>query len=183
MAGILKQCTPLLKIVCTGIVAFTAWDFTFEIITFSGPSMEPLIHNKDYGLSEKLTSFKKLQRGDIVIAIHPNKPPMRICKRILALEGDFVKYADYIQDEDGNDVHAITREKVVPRGHVWLEGDNLSNSYDSRYYGAVPIGLVTGRVFLKIASWRDFSWIPRSSSTSISEQQQRVTAADAGKTH
>lgn len=28
----------------------------------------------------------------------------------------------------------------VPKGHVWLEGDNSENSIDSRTYGPVPMG-------------------------------------------
>uniref|UniRef100_A0A4W5N872 Peptidase S26 domain-containing protein n=1 Tax=Hucho hucho TaxID=62062 RepID=A0A4W5N872_9TELE len=39
---------------------------------------------------------------------------------------------------------------MVPKGHVWLEGDNLSNSADSRSYGPVPYALIRGRVCLKV---------------------------------
>jgi mitochondrial inner membrane protease subunit 1 len=42
------------------------------------------------------------------------------------------------------------RHHVVPQGHVWLQGDNLNNSTDSRSYGAVPLALVRGRVFYKM---------------------------------
>lgn len=38
----------------------------------------------------------------------------------------------------------------IPAGHVWLLGDNPKNSNDSRYYGAVPLGMLQGRIFLKI---------------------------------
>jgi len=38
----------------------------------------------------------------------------------------------------------------VPRGHVWLEGDNLENSSDSRAYGPVPYGLLRSRVLYKV---------------------------------
>ena len=47
----------------------------------------------------------------------------------------------------------------VPKGHVWLQGDNLHNSTDSRHYGAVPAGLLRGRVALKVP--RPLSAIPR----------------------
>lgn len=44
------------------------------------------------------------------------------------------------------------RNKVicVPKGHVWLEGDNSENSIDSRTYGPVPMGLIQSRAFLRI---------------------------------
>uniref|UniRef100_A0A671T3V3 Mitochondrial inner membrane protease subunit 1-like n=1 Tax=Sinocyclocheilus anshuiensis TaxID=1608454 RepID=A0A671T3V3_9TELE len=38
----------------------------------------------------------------------------------------------------------------VPRGHVWLEGDSLQNSTDSRSYGPIPYALIRGRVCLKL---------------------------------
>lgn len=44
------------------------------------------------------------------------------------------------------------RNKVifVPKGHVWLEGDNSENSIDSRTYGPVPIGLIQSRAILRL---------------------------------
>ena len=30
----------------------------------------------------------------------------------------------------------------VPRGHVWVEGDNPERSVDSNTFGAVPAGLI-----------------------------------------
>ena len=38
----------------------------------------------------------------------------------------------------------------IPKGHVWLQGDNTLNSTDSRAYGPVPYNLLQGRVFLKV---------------------------------
>ena len=33
-----------------------------------------------------------------------------------------------------------------PKQHVWVEGDNASNSHDSNHYGAVPHCLLVGNV-------------------------------------
>ena len=41
-------------------------------------------------------------------------------------------------------------QQVVPRGHVWLTGDNSSQSTDSREWGPLPIGLILGRAVLKV---------------------------------
>ena len=39
----------------------------------------------------------------------------------------------------------------IPKGHVWLQGDNLANSIDSRDYGAVPEATLKGRVLARVA--------------------------------
>ncbi|KAN0060870.1 hypothetical protein ACQY0O_006604 [Thecaphora frezii] len=38
---------------------------------------------------------------------------------------------------------------TVPSGHVWLVGDNLAKSTDSRHYGPVPMGLLRGKVLAR----------------------------------
>lgn len=38
----------------------------------------------------------------------------------------------------------------VPVGHMWLEGDNLIVSRDSREYGPVPLALVRGRAMAQV---------------------------------
>lgn len=45
-----------------------------------------------------------------------------------------------------------SRDSVVkiPKGHVWLEGDNASDSTDSRHYGPVPAALLLGRAYARV---------------------------------
>ena len=40
--------------------------------------------------------------------------------------------------------------RIVPDGHIWLEGDNSLDSVDSRSYGSIPAGLVIGRVVCRV---------------------------------
>jgi signal peptidase I len=46
----------------------------------------------------------------------------------------------------------------VPKGHVWLQGDNAYNSTDSRHYGPIPYALIQGKVFYRI--WPPEGWGP-----------------------
>lgn len=48
------------------------------------------------------------------------------------------------------DIFFFNYNLQVPAGHVWLEGDNLENSCDSRDFGPVPQGLIRGRVICKV---------------------------------
>jgi hypothetical protein len=43
----------------------------------------------------------------------------------------------------------------VPPGHIWLEGDNLIVSRDSREYGPVPLALVRGRAMVQVGGTED----------------------------
>jgi mitochondrial inner membrane protease subunit 1 len=40
----------------------------------------------------------------------------------------------------------------VPKGHVWIEGDNVVNSIDSRDYGPVPEATLKGRVLARVST-------------------------------
>lgn len=100
--------------------------------------MEPTIKSDDILLTEHITaSLHKFQRGDIVIAKCPSNPNQNICKRIKGLPGDKIKLG-------------FASSKIVPIGHVWLEGDNTMNSSDSRDYGPVPQGLIKSRALCKV---------------------------------
>ncbi|XP_040835968.1 mitochondrial inner membrane protease subunit 1 isoform X3 [Ochotona curzoniae] len=105
--------------------------------------MEPTIQNSDIVFAENLSRhFHGIHRGDIVIAKSPSDPRSNICKRVIGLEGDKIlttSPSDFFKSHS-----------YVPTGHVWLEGDNLQNSTDSRYYGPIPYGLIRGRIFFKV---------------------------------
>lgn len=100
--------------------------------------MEPTIYSDDILMTEHLTPrYSRLSKGDVIIAKCPSDPKIFICKRIAGLPGDKISTG-------------IMSSEIVPKGHLWLEGDNRNNSSDSRTYGPIPIGLVRGRAICKV---------------------------------
>ncbi|CAL2253540.1 unnamed protein product [Prunus armeniaca] len=115
-----------------------------------GPSMLPTLNiSGDVLLSEHVSHrFGKVGAGDLVLVRSPNDPRKIVTKRILGMEGDQVTFFVDPKHSDRS------RTTVVPKGHVWIQGDNIYSSFDSRTYGAVPYGLIQGKVFCrKILSW------------------------------
>ena len=80
-----------------------------------------------------------ISRGDLLIYISPKDPEEFLIKRVIALETDLVQTDGRWSEETGND--DLVR---IPRGHVWVQGDNLSNTVDSNKYGPVSLGLTVG---------------------------------------
>lgn len=122
-----------------------------EINHVMGPSMLPTFSaTGDVLVVERLsTRFQKIKQGDVVMALSPENPRLIVCKRVLGLEGEEV----VVMPTKGN---GFVQHVKVPKGHVWLQGDNPSNSTDSRHYGPVPYGLLTGKVCFRV--WPPNGW-------------------------
>ncbi|KOM49194.1 hypothetical protein LR48_Vigan08g002100 [Vigna angularis] len=90
------------------------------------------------------TRFGKVDRGEVVSLRNPNKG---IIKRLIGLEGDRLRHCS---NADTNilvgDSFAQNNDEpetiVVPKGAVWVEGDNKNRSLDSRKYGPISYGLI-----------------------------------------
>eukprot|EP00245_Coleochaete_scutata_P007671 TRINITY_DN2321_c0_g1_i3.p1 TRINITY_DN2321_c0_g1~~TRINITY_DN2321_c0_g1_i3.p1 ORF type:complete len:168 (+),score=15.32 TRINITY_DN2321_c0_g1_i3:98-601(+) len=105
-----------------------------------GRSMQPTLNPQGYAMEDfvlldKLTMrYMDYSRGDVVILRAPDEPKQCLVKRLIAMEGDWIT------------VPGTFDVKQVPKGHCWVEGDNLQLSCDSKQFGPVPIALLEGRV-------------------------------------
>ncbi|XP_047944753.1 mitochondrial inner membrane protease subunit 1-like [Salvia hispanica] len=110
-----------------------------------GASMRPTFDDFNIVLVEKISILRgKVDRGDIVIMVSPDQSTTFLTKRIKALGGDVVSYAPPNNLPRG---YTDLNKTLVPNGHLWVEGDNLLNSRDSRHFGAVPYEHLRYRVF------------------------------------
>ncbi|KAF1992397.1 LexA/Signal peptidase, partial [Aulographum hederae CBS 113979] len=118
-------------------------DKFLEVCTVRGKSMAPTLSphynergEKDRFLISKFLPDVGLERGDVVAFWKPHNPEELGVKRVIALPGDTVEVA---REE------YPYRKVVVPFGHVWVEGDNWRESYDSNYYGPISQALIVGK--------------------------------------
>jgi len=115
----------------------------------TGPSMLPTFAVDGEIVIEDNITYRlfpdSLKRGDLIVAKSPIDPDNTIiCKRVIGLPGDIV-----CVDPTGE--YAPTTEHIkVPKGHIWVSGDNASFSRDSRTYGPMPKGLVIGRIVMRV---------------------------------
>lgn len=92
--------------------------------------MYPTIQEGDLVFVNKL--FWNIKKEDLVAFKKPDENKIQI-KRVKATEEQLAnKYGEEI---------------IVPRGNIWVVGDNRGNSIDSRSYGPISLGLVVGKVW------------------------------------
>ncbi|KAK9132555.1 hypothetical protein Scep_012083 [Stephania cephalantha] len=111
-----------------------------------GPSMFPTLNpTGDVVLAERVSTWLGIVgRGDVVLVRAPDNPRKIVTKRIIGMEGDRVTF---LVDPARSERCATI---VVPKGHLWIQGDNIYASKDSRHFGAVPYGLLQGKVLCRI---------------------------------
>ncbi|XP_076925089.1 mitochondrial ATP-independent inner membrane protease subunit 1a-like [Bidens hawaiensis] len=138
---------------------------TISYLQVFGPSMLPTFSlTNELVLLERISTRNgKAGTGDVVVLQSPENPRKFVTKRITGMEGDKITY---IVDPKNNDK---TETIIVPKGHVWVQGDNIYNSYDSRNFGPVPYGLLKGKIFWKI-------W-PTSAFGSVAKRPETVDPA------
>ncbi|KAF3289730.1 hypothetical protein TWF970_003490 [Orbilia oligospora] len=122
-------------------VAIFFFDNVYHVSWVSGRSMYPTFlpdsnaGMRDLILLKKWNAKKDLKRGEIVVYRSPVDPEITAIKRIVGLQGDIV----FTKKPFPSD------EVVVPRNHVWVEGDDI-HSHDSNHFGAISAHLIQAKV-------------------------------------
>lgn len=143
------------------------------------------------GILEKLLPYRSPRRGDVFVFKYPDNPDRDFIKRLIGLPGDRVQSVDKAVSVNGSPAPTAHTYHIDPKswpsdpqlsenyrkrdnfgpieisaGHYFAMGDNRDNSYDSRFWGAVPAENVKGRALLVYwsyeaepdsAEWRGYS--------------------------
>lgn len=150
-------------VVLVGVAFALAWvlkGFVVQPFYVPSGSMEPTIMTCDRVLVNKFVyRFTAPKLGDIVVVPGPPSVGRRdLVKRIAAVGGQTVELREGTLYRDGARVREpyVSPSKdfsdfgpyTVPRGMVFLMGDNRPHSKDSRYIGPLPASSIVGKAFV-----------------------------------
>ena len=160
------------------LVLALAWlqvTFVHQALAVPSGSMEGTIMTGDRVYVEKISYYLRDPKpGDIVTFQDPEIPGRVLIKRCIAVGGQTVDLQDGRVVVDGVALDEpytrglpseplktalgveISYPFTVPAGHLWVMGDNRTNSNDSRYFGAVDEDALTGRAALVYWPLNDF---------------------------
>jgi len=153
------------------VLALLIKRFVVDAYQIPSPSMCDTLQEGDRIFVTKfLYHFTDIEVGDIVVfrtpkSIYRPEKPYYI-KRVVGLPGDRLEIHDghiYRNGELVDEPDFFIRNRytewlsngkrfegvTVPDGKIYVFGDNSTNSFDSRYWGGVPIDNVMGKAFFR----------------------------------
>ncbi|MBU4371197.1 MAG: signal peptidase I [Proteobacteria bacterium] len=112
------------------------------------------------------------KRGDIVVFIYPEDRSKDFIKRLIGLPGDTIEIRNkkiLLNGLPWSDTRGVYVDNLiisgavqprdnfgpatVPEGSLFVMGDNRDESYDSRFWGFVPMKDVLGKALIIYWSW------------------------------
>lgn len=153
----------LIAVILAGVIRY----FLFAPIVVDGLSMMPTLHDQNRMIVNKLSyEIGTPKRFDIIVFHAPEGKDY--IKRVIGLPGDKIEYKNDIlyvngkayqepylaeykkQVVDGPLTDPFTlKEKIgrdtVPKGELFVMGDNRRFSKDSRHIGTIPLSKVIGK--------------------------------------
>lgn len=125
----------------------------------------PFVHKTLVPISEP-------QRNDVIVFIYPVDQSKDFIKRVVGLPGERIEIKNqkiYIDGKPYSDPYGFYSAEgnplgsgspgsrfgpvTVPEDRLFVMGDNRNHSYDSRFWGFVPLKWVKGKAFIIYWSW------------------------------
>ncbi len=157
------------------VVAVVVRTYLFESFYVPSGSMLPTIQIGDHMIVEKVAyDLHPVDFGNIVVFHTPKNDHVApdvhfLVKRVIGLPGQVIWSSDgkvYINGHPkaepflppGVETSGIPRQRI-PKGDVYVLGDNRGDSADSRVFGPIPESSIVGQVILiyyPFSQWRIF---------------------------
>ncbi len=149
--------------------------FIAQPFIVSGESMYSTFLDGDYLIIDEISyHLGSPHRGDVIVFKYPLDPKRFFIKRIIGLpneeivvkegiikiknsEGDFILEEPYLKQEFKDSFQFKTGAQ-----EYFVLGDNRARSSDSRFWGALPEKLITGRAFVRLLPIQNISYLPGS---------------------
>ncbi len=136
-----------------------------------------LVNKFIYGIripfsNKTLIPIENPHRGDVVVFEFPEDPSKDFIKRVIGVGGDTVEVRDKVVYVNGKplkhdpgihtdpyDIPGVLQPRdnfgpvTVPKGKLFVMGDNRDHSYDSRFWGFVDLDELRGKAFMIYWSW------------------------------
>jgi signal peptidase I len=177
-AGIGRTTLEWLGVIACGVlIALTAQMFLVQAFWIPSESMVPTLEIGDRVLVNKL-SYKThdVNHGDVIVFERPPEAARAgqddikdLIKRVIAVGGDTIEARDglvYVNGERIDEPYLVEGTPTdnlplteIPEGHVFVMGDNRTNSEDSREFGPIDEDTIIGRAFIKVLPLGDIQWL------------------------
>ncbi|GBF32969.1 signal peptidase I [Desulfocucumis palustris] len=143
------------------VLSLTMRTYVAESRWIPSGSMLPTLQVGDRLLIEKLSyKLTDIERGDIVVFHPPATSEFKddMIKRVIGLPGDTVEINEgtvFINGKPLDEPYEMEKPAddfsphKVPPGNIFVMGDNRNKSYDSRFWGTVPVNLVVGKAVVR----------------------------------
>ena len=148
-----------IETIVLALVLFFAINIVSARVRVEFSSMEPTFHDGDYVIVNRLAyQWGTPQRGDVIVFPYPLNPEEDYIKRVIGLPGDRVAVykgtlfinghpidESYIAEPMARDL----AEVVVPKGTVYVMGDNRNASSNSRSWGPLQEDAIIGKAIFR----------------------------------
>lgn len=154
----------ILDILIAAVVSVLLITYVASAYKIEGNSMQTALYDQDRIIISKWSiRTAAIRRYDIVVLRKPDEPRKSIIKRVIGLPGETIEIKKgnifingrqlpepYLKKEKDLMFRSIRmKERIIPKDHFFVAGDNRTVSQDSRIFGPVPIQYIYGRTIFR----------------------------------